>query len=261
MNSTFGAPSRARTGAGQARRGLIRGPPDHARERSTRLILDNRHPDPSHVLPCFLMPLSCRAMAEPRITQQGWFLSDRSAKYRRTTTSRWRAESARSADMTAEPGSPMTAEPGSPVPAGLPLERRHRPRPVYHRPAQIGQRGVSVRLHMPPAVHGGEGVLHDVFRGGEIRYQQGREPDECRVVQPVQRRHRMAGVVLSQGVVLCRGTVLRRRVLSVSCGRDPIVDADRPPGSVVRWFTAKPGLHGPHDRSPGGHAAASWAGP
>ena len=55
---------------------------------------------------------------------------------------------------------------------------------------------------MPPAMHGGEGVLHDVFRGGEIRYQQGHEPDQCRVVQPVQRRHRVAGVRLGRGAVL-----------------------------------------------------------
>jgi hypothetical protein len=60
---------------------------------------------------------------------------------------------------------------------------------------------------MPAAVHGGEGVLHDVFRGGEIRYQQGREPDQGRVVQLVQRRHRVAGI-LHRGVTLGRGIVL-----------------------------------------------------
>ena len=43
VRRALAGPHRGRPG----RRGLIRGPPDHARERSTRLILDYRHPDPS----------------------------------------------------------------------------------------------------------------------------------------------------------------------------------------------------------------------
>ena len=172
--------------------------------------------------------------------------SGRSAKYRRTTTSRWRAESARSADTTAEPGSPV------PV-AGL--ERRHRPGPVYHRPAQVGQRGVGVGQHVPPAVHGGEGVLHDVFRGSQVRHEQGREPDQCRVVQLVQRRHRVAGVLLG------RGAVLRRGVPSVSCGRDAIEDAAA--RQVLALVGSRPDLVFMVRMIvlSGGHATASGAGP
>ena len=66
MNSTLGAPSRARTGAGQAGVDSSVGPSDHAGERGTRPILDNRHQDLSPLLAaysCWLV--SCGAMAEP----------------------------------------------------------------------------------------------------------------------------------------------------------------------------------------------------
>jgi hypothetical protein len=81
---------------------------------------------------------------------------------------------------------------------------------------------------MPTAVHGSEGVLHDVFRGSQVGHEQGRQPDQCRVVTLIQRRHRMVGVLLR------RGAVLRRDILSISRGRDLIAEAARPPGPGAR---------------------------
>ena len=160
--------------------------------------------------------------------------SGRSARYRRTTTSRWRAESARSADTTADPARRYRGRP----------ERRHRPGPVYHGPAQVGQRGVGIGQHVPPAVHGGESVLNDVFRGSQVRHQQGREPDQCRVVQlvaappprgrrPAPSRRRAPGEASrpSRAAGIRSRMRAARQVLALVGSRP------------------QPRLHGPHDRS------------
>ena len=70
---------------------------------------------------------------------------------------------------------------------------------------------------MPPVVYGGEGVLHDPFGDGQVRYQQGREPDQWPVVRLVQVGDCLVGVLLRPGV------------------RDLAADTVRPPCRPARW--------------------------
>ena len=89
-------------------------------------------------------------------------------------------------------------------------------------------------------MHGGEGILHDLFRGSQIRDQQGREPDQRGVVQLVQRRYHMADVEFPGVFWPVSATGLRpwlragRQVISPSGeGRPGLVLMVR---TIVSWY-------------------------
>jgi hypothetical protein len=71
-------PHRRRPGS----RGLISGPPDHARERNARPIFNNWHADHPRCSPAARMAHILRRRARARITRHGWCGSHRAGRRR-----------------------------------------------------------------------------------------------------------------------------------------------------------------------------------
>ena len=75
------------------------------------------------------------------------------------------------------------------VPAGDRAAAEHGPAAVQHGRPRVVQGARLLAQGPPPAVQLLEGVLHDVFGGGQVTHHQHGQPDQFQVMRPEQLGH------------------------------------------------------------------------